>query len=305
MSVMNRALFKKQLQQGLNTVFGLEYRQYPEEWRDIFDVSNSTKAYEEDVLMSGLGAAVVKAEGAGVTYDSGSELWTARYTAETIALAFAITEEAVEDGLYGNLGAKYSRSLARSMQHTKEVKGAAVLNNGFSSSYTGGDGKEMFATDHPVATGGTQSNELATPADLSETSMETMLIQIRKAKDDRGLPIALTPMQLIVPPDEEYNAVRLLSNPNRPETSDRDINAARIARKSFYSKGASVVTRLSDADAWFVKTDCPDGLKHFVRKKISRRVEGDFETGNMRYRARERYVFGWSDWRGAFASAGA
>lgn len=302
---MNRALFKKQLQEGLNTVFGLEYKKYPEEWRDCFDVHTSNKAYEEDVLMSGLGAAVVKAEGAGVTYDSGKELWTARYQSETIALAFAITEEAVEDGLYGNLGAKYSKALARSMQHTKEVKGAGIFNNGFDANYPGGDGKELFATDHPVATGGTQSNELGTAADLSETSMETLLIQIRKAKDDRGLPIALNPMRLVVPPDEEYNAIRLMKNPNRPETAERDINAARLVRSSFYSKGPAVVTRLSDADAWFVKTDCPDGLKHFVRKKPSRKVEGDFETGNMRYRARERYVFGWSDWRGAYASPGA
>lgn len=302
---MNRAQFKKQLQEGLNTVFGLEYRQHPEEWRDCFDVSNSNKAYEEDVLMSGLGAAVVKAEGAGVTYDSGAEQWTARYTHETVALAFAITEEAVEDGLYGNLGAKYSKALARSMQHTKEVKGANVLNNGFDSNYPGGDGKELFATDHPVATGGTQSNELATPADLSETSMEALLIQIRKAKDDRGLPMALQPIRLIVPPDEEYNAARLMLNPNRPETADRDINAGRARRSAFYSAGPAVITRLTDADAWFVKTDCPDGLKHMVRKKISRKVEGDFETGNMRYRARERYVFGWSDWRGAYGSPGA
>jgi len=302
---MNRALFKKQLQEGLNTVFGLEYRQYPEEWRDCFKVENSTKAYEEDTLMSGLGAAVVKAEGAGVTYDSGSEQWTARYTNETIALAFAITEEAVEDGLYGNLGAKYSKALARSMQHTKEVKGANIFNNGFDSNYPGGDGKELFATDHPTDSGGNQSNELATPADLSETSMETLLIQIRKAKDDRGLPVAMMPMQLIVPPDEEYNAARLMLNPSRPETADRDINAVRARRSAFYSKGPAVVTRLTDADAWFVETDCPDGLKHFVRKKVSRKVEGDFETGNMRYRARERYVFGWSDWRGCYASPGA
>ncbi len=305
MSVMNRAQFKKQLQEGLNTVFGMEYKQYPEEWRDCFNVENSSKAYEEDVLMSGLGAAVVKAEGEGVTYDSGSELWTARYMHETIALAFAITEEAVEDGLYGNLGAKYSKALARSMQHTKEVKGANVLNNGFDSNYTGGDAKELFATDHPVETGGTQSNELSTPADLSEASMESLLIQIRKAKDDRGLPISIMPERLIVPPDEEYNAIRLMKNPNRPETADRDINAARMARSSFYSKDPAVITRLTDADAWFVKTDCPDGLKHFVRKKVSRKVEGDFETGNMRYRARERYSFGWSDWRGCYASAGA
>lgn len=303
--VMNRAQFKKQLQEGLNTVFGLEYRQHPEEWRDCFKVENSSKAYEEDVLMSGLGAAVVKAEGAGVTYDSGSEQWTARYTNETIALAFAITEEAVEDGLYGNLGAKYSAALARSMQHTKEVKGAAVFNNGFNSSFPGGDGQELFSTSHPTDSGTNQSNKLATDADFSETSMETLLIQIRKAKDDRNLPISLSPLRVVVPPDEEYNAARIMLNPNRPETSDRDINAVRARRSSLYSKGPAVVTRLTDADAWFVLTDCQDGLKHFVRKKISRRVEGDFETGNMRYRARERYVFGWSNWRSAYGSQGA
>lgn len=302
---MNRALFKKQLQEGLNTVFGMEYKRHPEEWRDVFDVSNSNKAYEEDVLMSGLGAAVVKAEGAGVTYDSGQELWTARYTAETIALAFAITEEAVEDGLYGNLGAKYSKALARSMQHTKEVKGAAILNNGFDTAYTGGDGQPLFSESHPVAVGGTQSNMLSTASDLSETAMESLLIMIRKAKDDRGLPISLNPTRLIVPPEEEYNATRLMKNPNRPETAERDINAARMVRSSFYSTAPAVITRLTDADAWFVKTDCPDGLKHIIRKKVSRKVEGDFETGNMRYRARERYINGWSDWRGAYGTGGA
>jgi hypothetical protein len=300
---MNRAQFKKQLQEGLNTVFGMEYKRYPEEWRAMFDVENSGKAYEEDVLMSGFGAAPVKAEGAGVAYDAGAEEWTARYTHETIALAFSITEEAEEDGLYGALGNKYSRALARSMVHTKEIKGANIFNNGFSSSFTGGDGVELFSTAHPLANGSSLANELTTPADISETALEDAIIAIHKFTDERGIPVAAQSRKVCVPTDLEFNIHRILYSVLRPGTADNDPNAMRAM--GMFPDGVAVNHRLTDTDAWFIKTDCPDGLKHMVRKRIKRKVEGDFETGNMRYRARERYVFGWTDPRGAFGSAGA
>lgn len=299
---MRRSDFKKQLQEGLNTVFGLEYSRHPETFRQVFEVANSRKSYEEDVIMSGFGAAQVKAEGAGVAYDEGQEGWSARYSHDTVALAFSITEEAVEDNLYGDLGAKYSRALARSMQHTKEIKGAAVLNNGFSSSYTGGDGKELFATDHPLLGGGTLSNELATPADLSETSLEQAIIQIGDWTDERGIPINATAVKLVIRHDNQFNATRILKSMGRAGTADNDLNAIKAMGML---QGDPVVWRyLTDSDAWFLLTDVNDGLKHMVRKGIAKKVEGDFETGNMRYRARERYSFGWTDWRGAFGSAG-
>jgi hypothetical protein len=299
---MRRSDFKKQLQEGLNTVFGLEYSRHPETFRQVFEVANSRKAYEEDVIMSGFGAAQVKAEGAGVAYDEGQEGWSARYSHDTVALAFSITEEAVEDNLYGDLGAKYSRALARSMQHTKEIKGAAVLNNGFSSSYTGGDGKELFATDHPLLGGGTLSNELATPADLSETSLEQAIIQIGDWTDERGIPINATAVKLAIRHDNQFNATRILKSMGRAGTADNDLNAIKAMGML---QGDPVVWRyLTDPDAWFLLTDVNDGLKHMVRKGIAKKVEGDFESGNMRYRARERYSFGWTDWRGAFGSAG-
>lgn len=301
--MLNRAQFKKQLQEGLNTNFGLEYKRYPEEWRMIFDVENSSKAYEEDQLLSGFGAAVVKAEGSAVSYDEGSEAWTARYTAETIALAFAITEEAEEDGLYGSLGAKYARALARSMRHTKEIKGASIFNNGFSSSYAGGDGKELFATDHPLEGGGTFANELSTAADLSEASLEDAVNGIEAFVDERGIPIAAMARKLIVPTGLQFTAHRILKSTLRSGTGDNDINA--MKSMGLFPDGVVKNHRLTDSDAWFIKTDVPDGLKHFKRKGIKRKVEGDFETGNMRYRARERYVFGWTDPRGAFGSPGA
>ena len=299
---MNRALFKKQLQEGLNTVFGLTYRKYPQEWTAMFDTESSNKAYEEDVLMSGMGAAPVQAEGAGVAYDSGAEEWTARYTHETIALAFAITEEAEEDGLYGALGAKYSGALATSMVHTKEIRGANIFNNGFDSSFLGGDGVELFSLVHPLANGGTLANELSTPADLSETALEDAIIGISKFTDDRGIPIAARAIKLCIPTELQFNANRILNSALRPGTADNDINA--MNNMGMFPGGVAVNHRFTDPDAWFIKTDCPDGLKHLVRKKITRKVEGDFETGNMRYRARERYSFGWTDPRGAYGSAG-
>lgn len=303
MAVMNRAQFAKELEEGLNAVFGLDYGSHPEEWRQCFEVVNSKKAFEEDVLVTGFGAAPVKAEGAAFTYDTAQEVWTSRYTHEEIALAFAITETAIEDNLYMSMGSKYAKALSRSMQHTKEIKGAAIFNNAFNSAFTGGDGKELLATDHPLAGGGTASNELATPADFSETALEDILIQIRKAKDDRGIPIHLSPKSVIVPPELEYIACRVLASTNRPGTADNDVNV--INYKGIFSKPPSVVTRLTDADAWFVKTDCPDGMKYFDRVGLKKKMDVDPDTGNLRYRARERYSFGFSDWRSLFGSAGA
>ena len=298
---LNRADFRKQLQEGLNAVFGMAYKSYPEEWRGFFAVTTSNKAFEEDVLMAGFGAAPVKGEGAGIEYDEGAESYVARYNHETIALAFAITEEAEEDGLYGALGSKYAKALARSLQHTKEVKGSNVLNNGFSN--VGGDGVALFATNHPLWGGGTQSNLLAVPADLSEASLEAALIQIGDWVDERGIPIAVVAECIVIPTELQFIAERILNSPYRSGTGDNDINA--LKSMGTFSKGVKVNHRLTDADAWFIITDCPDGLKHMVRKKVSRGIEGDFETGNMRYKARERYSFGYSDYRGAFGSQGA
>lgn len=300
---LNRADFRKQLQEGLNVVFGMAYKSYPEEWRGFFAVNTSKKAFEEDVLMAGFGAAPVKGEGAGIEYDEGAESYVARYNHETIALAFSITEEAEEDGLYGALGAKYAKALARSLQHTKEVKGSNVLNNGFSASFPGGDNVALFATNHPLWGGGTQSNKFATPADISEASLEAALIQIGDWVDERGIPIAVVADCIVIPTELQFIAERILNSPYRSGTGDNDVNAIKTTGK--FSKGVKINHRLTDADAWFIITDCPDGLKHMVRKKVSRGIEGDFETGNMRYKARERYSFGWSDYRGAFGSEGA
>lgn len=299
---INRGSIKKQLQEGLNAVFGLEYRRYPEEWRKCFDVeTESRKAYVEDVLMTGFGAAPVKAEGAGVAYDSAAEGYVSRYVFETIALAFAITEEAEEDGLYGSLGSKLSKALARSMQHTKEVKCANVYNNGFSASYPGGDAVALFSTAHPTRSGN-QSNMLATPADLTETSLEDMLILIGNAQDDRGLPLALRAERLLIPDELQFVAQRLLFSDLRPDSANNDINA--VKNSGLLSGGFAVNHRFTDPDAWFIKTDCPDGMKHIIRKALSKGLEGDFETGNLRYKSRERYIQGWSNWRGAFGTAG-
>lgn len=302
MAIMNRARFRKQLQEGLNTVFGLEYKSYEQEWRPMFTVSSSNKAYEEDQLLAGLAGAPVKPEGAPVAYDSGGEAYTSRYVHETIALAFALTEEAEEDNLYGSLGQKYSRALARSMQHTKEVKAAAILNNGFSASFPGGDSVALFSTVHPLWGGGVQANTFTTQADLSETSLEEALIAISKFVDERAIPIAVRAKLLYVPPDLMFVAERLLASPYRPGTADNDVNA--IKSMSMLPGGCSKNHRLTDTSAWFIKTDAADGLKHMNRKNIQRGLEGDFETGNMRYKARERYSFGWSDYRGAFGSSG-
>jgi hypothetical protein len=300
---LNRALFTKQLNLGLNTVFGMEYDRYPEQWRAIFSVEQSQKAFEEDVQMIGFGAAPTKAEGAMINYESGREGFVSRYVHETVALAFSITEEAEEDGLYGSLGAKYARALARSMQHTKEIKGANILNNATNAAQLGGDGKTLLATDHPLGGGGTASNKLATAADLTETSLESLLIQISEAKDDREIPIALTGQKLIVPPSLVFIAERILKSNLRPGTADNDINAMRSM--GMIPGGVVVNQRLTDPDAYFIMTDCPDGMKHFVRAPIKKAVEGDFETGNLRYKVRERYSFGFTDWRSIYGSEGA
>lgn len=299
----NRAGYRKQLQEGLNTNFGLEYKRYTPEWKEIYDVETSRKAYEEDVLLTGFGAAPVKAEGATVSYDQGQEAWVARYVHETIALAFAITEEAEEDGLYGRLGAKYAKALARSMVHTKEVKGADILNRAFNASYTGGDGVELCSDAHPLVGGGTFANELSDGADLSEASIEDMLIGIEGFVDDRLIPISARGMKLIIPRQLRFDAERVLKSVQRSGTADNDINAMRS--QGALPDGMCVNHRLTDSDAFFIKTDVPEGLKHMVRVKLQRGMEGDFETGNMRYKARERYVFGWSDPRGIYGSTGA
>lgn len=301
--VMNRNLFRKQLQLGLNAVFGMKYKDYPEMWRDAFDIVTAEKAVEEQVQEMGLGAGRVKAEGAGISYDAGKELWFSRFEAETIALAFAITEEAEEDGLYGSIGSKYSKSLARSMQYTKEIKGASILNNGFDASgnFNGGDGQPLFSTAHPLGGGGTFSNTLAVPADLSETALEALSIQIDGTVDDRGIPAMLRIKKLLIPKELKFVAERLLAGTERPGTADRDINAL---NKLGTVPDWSVNLFFTSPSAWFLKTDADGGLQHFKRKPLSRGIEGDFETGNMRYKARERYVFGWHEPRGAFGSNG-
>jgi hypothetical protein len=296
---ISRAQLVKELEPGLNALFGLEYKQYVNEAAEIFDTENSDRAFEEEVMLAGFANAAVKPEGQGVTFDSAQETFTARYTNETIALAFAITEEAIEDNLYDRLASRYTKALARSMANTKQVKGAAVLNNGFNSSYAGGDGKELFATDHPTLAG-TFSNELATAADLNETSLEQALIDIAAFTDERGLKIAARGMKMIIPSALQFTAERLMKSKGRTGTADNDINA--INNMGAVPEGYVVNHYLTDTSKWFIKTDVPNGLKHFTRAPLKTSMEGDFDTGNVRYKARERYVFGFSDPRGAFAS---
>jgi hypothetical protein len=298
---LNRALFTKQLNLGLNTVFGMEYERYPEQWRSLYSTEQSMKAFEEDVQMIGFGAAPTKAEGAMINYDSGREGFVSRYVHETVALAFAITEEAEEDGLYGSLGAKYARALARSMQQTKEIKGANIFNTATTTSL-GGDGQALLDALHPLGGGGTASNILGTPADLSETSLETLLVQISTAVDDRSIPIALSGRKLAVPPQLVFVAERIIKSNLRPGTADNDINAMR--NMGMIPEGVIVNQRFTNPDQYFILTDCPDGMKHFVRSPIKKAVEGDFETGNLRYKVRERYSFGFTDWRGVYGSEG-
>jgi len=297
----NRAQFAKSLEPGLNTLFGLTYKQYPNQWRAVFDFNTSEKAFEEDVLMEGFGEAPTKEEGTAIQYDTAAEVWTARYNHDTIALAFQITEEAEEDGLYGSLAKKYVLALARSMVHTKEIKGANILNNMFTSG-TGGDGVVLGSASHPTTGAGNQSNILATAADLTETSLETLLIQISNIKDDRDIPIAAMGTKLVIPPALVFIAERVLGSNLQNDTANNAINANNSL--GMLPGGVHVMQRLTDTDAWFVCTDVPDGLKYFERLAMKKGMEGDFETGNVRYKCRERYSFGWTNWRGIFGSAG-
>jgi hypothetical protein len=300
---INRAQLLKELEPGLNALFGLEYGRYDNESAEIYETETSDRAFEEEVMLSGFGQAPVKGEGAAVTYDIANEAYTARYTHETIALAFAITEEAMEDNLYDRLSSRYTRALARSMANTKQVKGAATLNNAFDSTYTFGDGKELCATDHPTIGGGNFKNELTTAADLNETSLEQSLIDIAAFIDERGLKIALQGKKLLLPPALQFIGERLLASNLRPGTADNDINASRAM--GMLPDGYVVNHFLTDTDAWFIKTDAPNGFKHFERSPIKTSMDGDFETGNAKYKARERYSFGVSDPRCVFGSPGA
>ena len=300
---ISRAQLLKELLPGLNALFGLEYEKYGEEHKDIFEQESSDRAFEEEVKLSGFSAAPVKDEGSAIAYDNAQEAWTARYNHETIALGFSVTEEAIEDNLYDSLSSRYTKALARAMAYTKQVKAANVLNNGFSSSYTGGDGLELFSTAHPLVSGGTNSNEPSTAADLNETSLENAIITIAGWVDERDLLIAARPMKMIVPPALQFVATRLLDSTNRVGTADNDINA--INNMSAVPNGYAVNHFLTDTDAWFLTTDVPNGLKHFVRAPMQTSMDGDFDTGNARYKARERYSFVWSDPLGMFGSPGA
>ena len=299
---ISRSQLVKELEPGLNALFGLEYKNYANEHAEIFDSENSDRAFEEEVMLSGFGNAQVKPEGQSINYDAATETFTARYTHETLALAFSITEEAIEDNLYDRLASRYTKALARSMANAKQVKGANVLNRAFNSSYTGGDGLELCSTAH-VIVAGTFKNELSTAADLNETSLEQALVDIGVMKDERGLKIAAKGVKMIVPNDLQFTAERLMKSAKRTGTADNDINA--VVSMGMIPQGYVVNHYLTDSDAWFIKTDVPNGLKHFVRAPIKTNMEGDFETGNVRYKARERYSFGWSDPRGIFGSPGA
>jgi len=300
---ISRAQLAKELEPGLNALFGMEYDRYDAEHAEIYDTESSDRAFEEEVMLSGFGNAPTKAEGAGVNFDSANEVYTARYTHETIALAFALTQEAMEDNLYDRLGARYTRALARSMAHSKQVKAAATLNNAFSSSFTGGDGKELCATDHPLGGGGTFRNEPSTAADLNETSLENALIDISTFVDERNMIIALRGMKVIIPPQLQFVADRLLESTLRPGTSDNDVNAHK--NMGMLPDGYIVNHFLTDTDAFFIKTDAPRGFVHFERSPLATSMEDDFGTGNMRFKARERYSFGFSDPRCVFGSPGA
>ena len=300
---ISRAQLLKELLPGLNALFGMEYARYGEEHKEIFETESSERSFEEETKLSGFSAAPVKAEGAAMAYDNAQEAWTARYNHETIVLGFSLTEEAIEDNLYDSLASRYTKALARAMAYTKQTKAAAVLNNGFSSSYPGGDGVELFSTQHPLVSGGVNSNEPSTPADLNETSLEAAVIQIAGWTDERGLLIAAKPKKLIVPPSLMFVATRLLETELRVGTADNDINA--IKNNGSIPEGYAVNHFLTDTDAWFLTTDVPNGLKHFVRTPLAQSMDGDFDTGNVRYKARERYSFGWSDPLGVFGSPGA
>ena len=298
---ISRSQLVKELEPGLNALFGMEYKGYEKEHEQIYDIETSDRAFEEEVMLSGFGEAPVKTEGAGVSYDNAQEVYTARYTHETIALAYSLTEEAVEDNLYASLAARYTKALARSMATTKQIKAAAVLNGAFTTA-VGGDGKPLCATDHPTLSGPDLRNELTTPADLSETSLEQALIDIAAFTDERGLKIAVRGLKLIVPKELQFTSDRILKSTLRVGTADNDINA--IKNMGMVPQGYTVNHYLTDPDAWFIKTDAPNGMKMFERVAFKTGFEGDFDTGNVRYKSRERYSFGWSDPLGMYGSAG-
>jgi hypothetical protein len=302
---ISRAQLLKELLPGLNALFGLEYATYQEEHKELYETETSERSFEEETKLSGFQAAPVKNEGSAIAYDNAQEAWTARYNHETIAQGFSLTEEAIEDNLYDSLSARYTKALARSMAYTKQTKAAAVLNNGFtnSSQYYGGDGVPLFSASHPLVSGGTNSNIPTTAADLNETSLEAAVIQISLWTDERGLLIASKPKKLVVPPSLQFVATRLLETELRVGTADNDINA--LKNNGSVSGGYTVNHYLTDTNAWFLCTDVPNGMKHFIRTPLANSMDGDFDTGNVRYKSRERYSFGWSDPLGMFGSAGA
>jgi hypothetical protein len=299
---ISRAQLLKELLPGLNALFGLEYARYGEEHKEIYETETSERSFEEETKLSGFSAAPVKNEGSAIAYDNAQEAWTTRYNHETIALGFSITEEAVEDNLYDSLSARYTKGLARAMAYTKQVKAAAVINNGFSAAYPGGDNVSLFNTAHPLVNGGTNSNTPSTQVDLNETSLEAAVIQIAAWTDERGLLIAAKPKKLIVPPNLMFVAKRLLDTELRVGTTDNDINA--IKQMGAIPEGYTVNHFLTDTNGWYLTTDVPNGLKHFIRTPLSQSMDGDFDTGNVRYKSRERYSFGWSDPLGIWGSSG-
>ena len=299
---ISRAQLLKELLPGLNALFGMEYARYGEQHKEIYETETSERSFEEETKLSGFSAAPVKNEGSAIAYDNAQEAWTTRYNHETIALGFSITEEAIEDNLYDSLSARYTKGLARAMAYTKQVKAAATLNNGFSAQYAGGDGVALFSTAHPLVSGGTNSNRPATAADLNETSLEAAVIQIAGWTDERGLLIAAKPVKLIVPPALMFVATRLLETNLRVGTTDNDINA--LKNNGSIPGGYTVNHFLTDTNGWYLTTDVPNGLKHFVRSPLANSMDGDFDTGNVRYKSRERYSFGWSDPLGMYGSPG-
>ena len=300
---ISRAQLLKELLPGLNALFGMEYARYGEEHKEIYETETSERSFEEETKLSGFSAAPVKNEGSAIAYDNAQEAWTARYNHETIALGFSLTEEAIEDNLYDSLSARYTKALARAMSYTKQVKAANVLNNGFSNSYPGGDGVAQFSASHPLVSGGSNSNIPSTASDLNETSLENAVIQIAAWTDERGLLIAAKPKKLIVPPALQFVSTRLLETQLRVGTNDNDINA--IVNNGSIPEGYTINHFLTDTNAWFLTTDVPNGMKHFVRTPLANSMDGDFDTGNVRYKARERYSFGWSDPLGMYGSQGA
>ena len=299
---ISRAQLLKELLPGLNALFGMEYARYGEEHKEIYEAETSERSFEEETKLSGFSAAPVKNEGSAIAYDNAQEAWSTRYTHETIALGFSITEEAVEDNLYDSLSARYTKSLARAMAYTKQVKAAAVLNNGFTSGYNGGDGVPLFSTQHPLVSGGVNANTPSTQVDLNETSLEAAVIQIAAWTDERGLLIAAKPKKMIVPPALQFVATRLLETSLRVGTADNDINA--LKNNGSVAEGYTINHFLTDNNGWFLTTDVPNGMKHFVRTPLQNSMDGDFDTGNVRYKARERYSFGWSDPLGMWGTSG-